>query len=47
LSLAIFGMTTGVTILVLSAPGALTSAFSFVVILCTLVIVRLLAARRA
>jgi putative spermidine/putrescine transport system permease protein len=47
LPLEIFGMTTSVTTPVLYALGTLTTAFSFVVILCTLVIVRLLAARRA
>jgi putative spermidine/putrescine transport system permease protein len=46
LPLEIFGMTTSVTTPVLYALGTLTTAFSFVVILCTLVIVRLLAARR-
>jgi putative spermidine/putrescine transport system permease protein len=47
LPLEIFGMTTSVTTPVLYALGTLTTAFSFVVILCTLGIVRLLAARRA
>jgi putative spermidine/putrescine transport system permease protein len=47
LPLEIFGMTTSVTTPVLYALGTLTTAFSFVVILCTLVIVRLLAAKRA
>jgi putative spermidine/putrescine transport system permease protein len=47
LPLEIFGMTTSVTTPVLYALGTLTTAFSFVVILFTLVIVRLLAARRA
>ncbi len=47
LPLEIFGMTTSVTTPVLYALGTLTTAFSFAVILCTLVIVRLLAARRA
>ena len=47
LPLEIFGMTTSVTTPVLYALGTLTTAFSFVVILCTVVIVRLLAARRA
>jgi putative spermidine/putrescine transport system permease protein len=47
LPLEIFGMTTSVTTPVLYALGTLTTAFSFLVILCTLVIVRLLAARRA
>jgi putative spermidine/putrescine transport system permease protein len=47
LPLEIFGMTTSVTTPVLYALGTLTTAFSFVVILCTLVIVRLVAARRA
>jgi putative spermidine/putrescine transport system permease protein len=47
LPLEIFGMTTSVTTPVLHAPGTLTTAFSFVVIFRTLVIVRLVAARRA
>ena len=47
LPLEIFGMTTSVTTPVLYALGTLTTAFSFVVILCSLVIVRLLAAGRA
>jgi len=47
LPLEIFGMTTSVTTPVLYALGTLTTAFSFVVILCTLVIVRVLAAKRA
>lgn len=47
LPLEIFGMTTSVTTPVLYALGTLTTAFSFVVILCTLAIVRLVAARRA
>jgi putative spermidine/putrescine transport system permease protein len=47
LPLEIFGMTTSVTTPVLYALGTLTTAFSFVVILCTLAIVRLLAAARA
>jgi putative spermidine/putrescine transport system permease protein len=47
LPLEIFGMTTSVTTPVLYALGTLTTAFSFVVILCTLVIVRVLAAGRA
>jgi putative spermidine/putrescine transport system permease protein len=47
LPLEIFGMTTSVTTPVLYALGTLTTAFSFVVILCTLVIVRILATRRA
>jgi putative spermidine/putrescine transport system permease protein len=46
LPLEIFGMTTSVTTPVLYALGTLTTGFSFVVILCTLVIVRVLAARR-
>ena len=47
LPLEIFGMTTSVTTPVLYALGTLTTAFSFLVILCSLVIVRLLAAGRA
>lgn len=47
LRLEIFGMTTSVTTPVLYAPGTLTTLFSFLVILGCLVIVRLLAARRA
>jgi putative spermidine/putrescine transport system permease protein len=47
LPLEIFGMTTSVTTPVLYALGTLTTAFSFLVILCTVVIVRVLAARRA
>jgi putative spermidine/putrescine transport system permease protein len=47
LPLEIFGMTTSVTTPVLYALGTLTTLFSFVVILGSLVIVRLLAARRA
>jgi putative spermidine/putrescine transport system permease protein len=47
LPLEIFGMTTSVTTPVLYALGTLTTVFSFAVILCTLVIVRILAARRA
>jgi putative spermidine/putrescine transport system permease protein len=47
LPLEIFGMTTSVTTPVLYALGTLTTAFSFLVILCTLVVVRVLAARRA
>jgi putative spermidine/putrescine transport system permease protein len=47
LPLEIFGMTTSVTTPVLYALGTLTTAFSFVVILCSLVVVRLLAAGRA
>jgi putative spermidine/putrescine transport system permease protein len=46
LPLEIFGMTTSVTTPVLYALGTLTTGFSFVLILGTLVIVRLLAARR-
>ena len=46
LPLEIFGMTTSVTTPVLYALGTLTTAFSFFVILCTLVVVRVLAARR-
>src|SRR5882672_5244396 len=46
LPLEIFGMTTSVTTPVLYALGTLTTAFSFGVILCTLVTVRVLAARR-
>ncbi len=40
-------MTTSVTTPVLYAPGTLTTGFSFVVILCGLVVVRIVAARRA
>ena len=47
LPLEIFGMTTSVTTPVLYALGTLTTVFSFVVILGCLVIVRLLAAKRA
>jgi putative spermidine/putrescine transport system permease protein len=47
LPLEIFGMTTSVTTPVLYALGTLTTVFSFVVILGTLIIVRVLAARRA
>jgi putative spermidine/putrescine transport system permease protein len=47
LPLEIFGMTTSVTTPVLYAPGTLTTLFSFVVIHCALVVVRVLAARRA
>jgi putative spermidine/putrescine transport system permease protein len=47
LPLEIFGMTTSVTTPVLYALGTLTTLFSFVVILGSLLIVRLLAARRA
>ena len=47
LPLEIFGMTTSVTTPVLYALGTLTTVFSFGVILCTLVIVRVLAAGRA
>ena len=47
LPLEIFGMTTSVTTPVLYALGSLTTLFSFVLILGTLVIVRVLAARRA
>jgi len=43
LPLEIFGMTTPV----LYALGTLTTGFSFVVILCGLVVVRIVAARRA
>jgi putative spermidine/putrescine transport system permease protein len=46
LPLEIFGMTTSVTTPVLYALGTLTTGVSFVVILCTLVVVRVLAARR-
>src|SRR5258708_30580688 len=46
LPLEIFGMTTNITTPVLSALGTLTTVFSFVIILCSLVIVRLLAAKR-
>jgi putative spermidine/putrescine transport system permease protein len=47
LPLEIFGMTTSVTTPVLYALGTLTTVFSFVVILCALAIVRIVAARRA
>jgi putative spermidine/putrescine transport system permease protein len=47
LPLEIFGMTTSVTTPVLYALGTLTTVFSFVVILCALVAVRVVAARRA
>ncbi|WP_428489415.1 ABC transporter permease [Rhodopila sp.] len=47
LPLEIFGMTTSVTTPVLYALGTLTTLFSFVVILFCLLIVRLLAAKRA
>jgi putative spermidine/putrescine transport system permease protein len=47
LPLEIFGMTTSVTTPVLYALGTLTTVFSFLVILCSLVVVRVLAARRA
>jgi putative spermidine/putrescine transport system permease protein len=47
LPLEIFGMTTSVTTPVLYALGTLTTVFSFAVILCGLVVVRVLAARRA
>jgi putative spermidine/putrescine transport system permease protein len=47
LPLEIFGMTTSVTTPVLYALGTLTTVFSFFVILFTLVIVRVVAARRA
>ena len=47
LPLEIFGMTTSVTTPVLYALGTLTTVFSFAVILFTLVIVRVLAAKRA
>jgi putative spermidine/putrescine transport system permease protein len=46
LPLEIFGMTTSVTTPVLYALGTLTTGVSFVVILCTLVVVRVLAVRR-
>ena len=46
LPLEIFGMTTSVTTPVLYALGTLTTLFSFIVILGSLVIVRLLAAKR-
>jgi putative spermidine/putrescine transport system permease protein len=46
LPLEIFGMTTSVTTPVLYALGTLTTGFSFVVILCALVIVRVTAAKR-
>jgi len=47
LPLEIFGMTTSVTTPVLYALGTLTTVFSFAIILFTLVIVRVLAAKRA
>jgi putative spermidine/putrescine transport system permease protein len=47
LPLEIFGMTTSVTTPVLYALGTLTTVFSFLVILCALVAVRIVAARRA
>jgi putative spermidine/putrescine transport system permease protein len=47
LPLEIFGMTTSVTTPVLYALGTLTTVFSFLVILGTLIIVRIVAARRA
>jgi putative spermidine/putrescine transport system permease protein len=47
LPLEIFGMTTSVTTPVLYALGTLTTVFSFMVILCTIVIVRVLATKRA
>jgi putative spermidine/putrescine transport system permease protein len=47
LPLEIFGMTTSVTTPVLYALGTLTTVFSFAVILACLVVVRVLAARRA
>ena len=40
-------MTTSVTTPVLQALGTLTTLFSFVVILCALLVVRIVAARRA
>jgi putative spermidine/putrescine transport system permease protein len=46
LPLEIFGMTTSVTTPVLYAVGTLTTMFSFVVILASLVIVRILSAKR-
>jgi putative spermidine/putrescine transport system permease protein len=46
LPLEIFGMTTSVTTPVLYALGTLTTLFSFVVILVSLLAVRLLAAKR-
>jgi putative spermidine/putrescine transport system permease protein len=46
LPLEIFGMTTSATTPVLYALGTLTTVFSFFVILCSLLIARLLAAKR-
>src|SRR3978361_1559392 len=46
LPLEIFGMTTSVTTPVLYALGTLTTVFSFAVILCALIVVRVLAAKR-
>jgi putative spermidine/putrescine transport system permease protein len=40
-------MTTSVTTPVLYALGTLTTVFSFVVILCSVIVVRVLAARRS
>src|SRR3978361_424690 len=47
LPLEIFGMTTSVTTPVLYALGTLTTVFSFVVILCSLIVGRVLAVRRS
>src|SRR6201999_1193933 len=47
LPLEIFGMTTNVTTPVLYALGTVTTGLSFLVILGSLLVVRLLAARRA
>ena len=47
LPLEIFGMTTSVTTQVLYAPGTLTTVFSFAVIVCAAVVVRIISARRA
>ncbi len=47
LPLEIFGMTTSVTTPVLYALGTLSTVFSFAIILCSLIFVRVLAVRRA
>jgi putative spermidine/putrescine transport system permease protein len=47
LPLEIFGMTTSVTTPVLYALGTLTTLFSFAVIICALVVVKIVSARRA
>jgi putative spermidine/putrescine transport system permease protein len=46
LRLEIFGMITSVTTLVLHAPGTLTTLSSFAGIVCPLVVVRVVAAKR-